>query len=211
MRKLASVAMIVAAVMLIPCLASAENFYAAVRGGPSLTPDNDFGPTGSPDRQEYKLGFAGSGAVGYSFPFGLRTEGEFGFLYTPVKRDGGVNIDGSVKSYLLMANVYYDLKIPALGPFKPYVGVGLGGARVNDDHEIFVNRLGVKADLDNWRTAFAYQGRAGIGYDVNKWLDLTAGYRYVHINSTQQTSGPFKIEYGAIDNHSVELGFAVKF
>jgi opacity protein-like surface antigen len=211
MRKLASVAMVVAAVTLLPCLASAENFYAAIRGGPSLTPDNDLGPVGSTDRQEYKLGFAWSGAVGYSFPFGLRTEGEFGFLYTPVKKDGGVDIDGSVKSYLLMANVYYDLKMPFLGPFKPYVGVGLGGARVNDDHEIFVNRLGVKTDLDNWRTAFAYQARAGIGYDVNKWLDLSAGYRYVHINSTQQSSGPLKIEYGSIDNHSIELGFAVKF
>jgi opacity protein-like surface antigen len=211
MRKLASVVTLVAAVTLLPCLASAENFYAAVRGGPGWTPNNEVGVPGTPNEQEYKLGFTGSGAVGYSFSFGLRAEGEFGFLYTPVSKDAGVDVSGSVKSYLAMANVYYDLKIPALGPFKPYIGGGLGAARVNDDHQIFISRLGVKADVDNWRTTFAYQARIGVGYDVNKWLDLSAGYRYIHINGSQQTFGRAKIDWGGVDNHSAELGFAVKF
>jgi OOP family OmpA-OmpF porin len=194
--------------MLVPAVASAENFYAAIRGGPGWTPDTHDGLPGLEDATEYKTGFTGSGAVGYSFPFGLRTEGELGFLYAPLKREGGVDVDGSVKSYLLMANVYYDLK---LGAFKPYVGVGIGGARVNYDHEVLFNSLGVKVEVDEWRTAFAYQARAGIGYDVNKWLDVSLGYRYVHINSGHIHNGPVRVNLDAVQNHSVELGFAVKF
>ena len=211
MRKLASVAMVVAAVTLLPSLAAAEMFYAAVRGGPSVTPDNKNGLAGFEDTDTYKTGFTGSGAVGVVLPFGFRTEGEFGFLYIPVKTDGGVDVSGAVKDYLIMANAYYDLKLPFLGPFTPYVGVGVGMARENRDHEIFVNRLGVKADIDNWRTTFAYQARVGVGYDVNRWLGLSAGYRYVHVNGGQQTNGAAKISIDAVNNHSIELGFAVKF
>jgi opacity protein-like surface antigen len=54
------------------------------------------------------------------------------------------------------------LKIAALGPFKPYIGFGLGVARVNDDHEVFIDSLGIKEEVDKWRTAFAYQARVGI-------------------------------------------------
>ena len=39
-------------------------------------------------------------------PFGLRAEGELAFLYVPLKSEGGVDVDGSVKNYLLMANAY---------------------------------------------------------------------------------------------------------
>jgi opacity protein-like surface antigen len=212
MRKALRWTVAVAVVTLIaPSVASAENFYAAIRGGPGITPDTKDRFEGPREVTEYKIGFTGSGAVGYMFPFGLRTEGEIGFLYAPVKREGGVDVDGSVKSYLLMANAYYDVKLAILGPFKPYVGAGLGGARVNNDHEIFDNRLGVKVDIDESRTAFAYQARGGMIYDVNKWLDLSLGYRYLHIDGSRVHGGGLRPKLGDIDNHSVELGFAVKF
>ena len=213
MRKLTSVALFAVAVTLIPGLASAENFYAAVRGGPGITPDTDNGFVGSPRlTDEYKVGLTGSGAVGYFFPFGLRAEGEFGFIYSPLKREGGVDVDGSVKSYLLMANAYYDLKLPVLGPFKPYVGFGLGGARVNNDQQMIATFFGGrKVDIDETRTAFAYQARVGVGYEFNKLLDLSLGYRYIHIDSGSVDSGGRRINFDEIRNHSVELGFAVKF
>jgi opacity protein-like surface antigen len=195
--------------LILPSVASAENFYAAVRGGPGWTPDNATGRVGFEDVDTYKLGFTGGAAVGYAFPFGLRAEGELGFIYAPLDTEGGVEVSGSVKNYLLMANVYYDIKIPALGPLRPYIGGGIGGARENRDHQFLLG--GVKVDADNWRTAFAYQARAGVIYDVNEWLDLSAGYRYVHINGGDQTFGAAKVHFDATDNHSVELGFAIKF
>jgi opacity protein-like surface antigen len=205
--------MVAVAVMLafVPSMASAENFYAAVRGGPSWIPDTFTGIPGGEDRETWKLGFTGSGAIGYRFAFGLRAEGEFGFIYGRPDRDGGVEVSGSLKDYLMMANLYYDLRIPALGPFTPYVGAGLGVARENRDMEAFFDTAGRKFDVDNWRTAFAYQARAGIIYDVNKWLDLSAGYRYIHVEGGQQTFGTARVNFGGLDNHSIELGFAVKF
>jgi opacity protein-like surface antigen len=198
--------------LVAPSAASAESFYAAVRGGPGVTPDTRSGLPGSEDVQEFGTGFTGSAALGYVLPFGLRLEGELGYLYSPLKSDGGVSVDGSIKSYLGMANVYYDLKLPVLGAFKPYVGFGIGAASVNDDHEVFASTLGAKFEVDEWRTAFAYQARVGVGYDVNKWLDLSLGYRYVHIDSGhEQNQGGPRINLGPIENHSIELGAAIKF
>jgi OmpA-OmpF porin, OOP family len=198
--------------ILLPSSAWAQNFYAAIRGGPGWTPETVDGRTGFEDPAEYKTGFTGSGAVGYMFPFGLRTEGEFGFLYAPYKSEAGVDIGGSAKSYLLMANLYYDVRTSFLGPFKPYVGFGLGGARVNYDQE-FINFVGVKSSVDDWRTAFAWQARAGIGYELNRLFDVSLGYRYVHIDSGHIDQGPNRVHvnFDAVQNHSLELGFAVKF
>jgi opacity protein-like surface antigen len=122
-----------------------------------------------------------------------------------------VPIDGAVKTWLFMANIYYDLGLRALGPFKPYVGFGIGGARVNEDHEIFINRLGTRENVDDWRTTFAYQARVGITYEVNRWLDLSAGYRFVHVNASSPTVQGQRINYSGMNNHSLELGLAVKF
>jgi opacity protein-like surface antigen len=198
--------------LLLPSAALAENLYAAIRGGPGWTPETIDGRPGFEDPARYKTGFTGGAAVGYVFPFGLRAEGELGFVHSPLESEAGVDLGGAVKSYLLMANVYYDIKLPFLGPFKPYVGVGLGGARVNYDHE-FINFAGVKTSVDDWRTAFAYQARTGIVYDVNRWLDLSLGYRYVHIDSGHIDQGPtrVRVNFDAVRNHSLELGFAVKF
>jgi len=214
MRKLTSVALVVAALTFIPCLASAENFYVSVRGGPGITSDTENGPASAAvrDREEYKVGLTGSGAVGYMFPFGLRGEGEVGFVYSPLKREGGVDIDGSVKSYLLMANAYYDLKLAALGPFKPYVGFGLGVARVNIDQQIFRESVNHNVHVVTPRTSFAYQARVGVGYEVNRWLDVSMGYRFVHIDgSTYDRFGVDVGNVGALNNHSLELGAAFKF
>lgn len=196
--------------LVVPSVGAAENFYVAVRGGPGWTPDTTSGIAGGEDTQKFNLGFTGSGAVGYVTSFGLRFEGEFGYIYSPLKSDGGVDVSGSVKNYAAFANAYYDLKIAALGPFTPYVGFGIGAARSNYDQQVFADSLGVKFNADEWRTAFAYQARLGVTYDVNQWLDLSAGYRYVHINGGELRDKP-KVNVGGLDNHSAEFGFAIKF
>ena len=202
-----------------PSAASAEHVYAAIRGGLGLTTDTTrFTLLGGEEIIELQTGFTGSGALGYRFPFGLRAEGELGYLSSPLSRAGEVDVRGSIKTYLVMVNAYYDLKIPASGPFKPYVGFGLGGARVHNDHEVdfrcSVCQFGIPTPtyaVDEWRTAFAYQARGGMIYDVNPWLDLSLGYRYVHIGGGHVGEGPLRIDLGPIRNHSVELGFAIKF
>jgi len=219
----------VVAAVIAPTAASAENFYAAVRGGPGVTSDAHVqrlvGFFPGDEVIEFKTGFTGGVGVGYRFPFGLRVEGELGYLYVPLKRENFIDVSGSMKSYLLMANAYYDFAFPFLGPFRPYVGGGLGGARVNDDREVVIP-FGIstalcsvpcpspsqKIDIDKWRTAFAYQARGGIIYDVNPWLDLSLGYRYIHVDGGHYHIRAFEsVNSGAQNNHSVEVGFAIKF
>ena len=72
---------------------------------------------------------------------------------------------------------------------------------------------GSKVQIDEWRTAFAYQARVGVGYDVNKWLDLSAGYRFINIDGGHR-DGIFPgvtVHSGAVRNHSLEFGAAFKF
>ena len=198
--------------VMAPAVASAENLYAAIRGGPGWTQDSLDGMFGFEDTTQYKTGFTGGAALGYVLPFGFRAEGEFGFLYIPVKSEGGVGESGSIKNYLLMANGYYDLKLAALGPFKPYVGFGLGVARVNIDQQIFRESVNHNVHVVTPRTSFAYQARVGVAYEINRWLDVSMGYRFVHIDgSTYDRFGVDVGNVGALNNHSLELGAAFKF
>ncbi len=202
--------MLVAAVALVPSLASAQNLYAAVRGGPGFTSDTRQGIVGGEDTVEFHTGFTGGLAAGYAFAFGLRGEGELGVVHAPVKSDAGVATDGSFTSYLVMANAFYDVKL--FGPLKPYVGFGLGVAWVDEDHTAFSDTLSRVFDVDESRAAFAYQVRAGVAYEVNKWLDVSLGYRFVHIDGDDRTvASGVVIRTDALLNHSVEMGVAIKF
>ena len=211
-NALRCVVAVVAMIVAVPAAAAAENLYAVIRVGPGFTSDSLDGRFGQEDTTAYKTGFTFGAALGYALPLGFRVEGEFVFLYIPVDSEGGVDEGGSIKNYLLMANAYYDLKLDALGPFRPYVGFGLGVARVNIQQDIFRESVGHNVHVDTPRTSFAYQARAGIIYEVNQRLDLSVGYRFVHIDGGRyQEFGKDVGNVGALNNHSLEFGAAFKF
>jgi opacity protein-like surface antigen len=209
-----SLATAVALALLVPAVASAQNVYAAIRGGAGSTPATNDGRPGFEDLSEHTAGLTMSGAVGYAWPTGLRGEGEFGVLISPVKSDAGVALGGSVKSYLSMVNLRFDASPMVIEPFKVYVGFGLGGARLSYNDE-YINSSGVKMQADESRAGFACQLRTGIGYDISQRLELSVGYRYVRVSGGQiqqgQGSDRHPVNFDAIKNHSLELGFAVKF
>ena len=60
--------------VMAPAVASAENLYAAIRGGPGWTQDSLDGSFGFEDTTQYKTGFTGGAALGYVLPFGFRAE-----------------------------------------------------------------------------------------------------------------------------------------
>jgi opacity protein-like surface antigen len=211
-QTLKSFLIVFALALLVPSIASAQNIYAAIRGGLGSTPPTNDGRPGSEDLSHHKTGLTTSGAVGYAWPSGLRGEGEFSFIYSPVESEAGVPLGGSIKSYLSMVNLIFGPT--SSRPIKPNVGFGLGGARVNHNDEFF-NSSGVKMQADETRTGFAYQIRAGLGYAINQRVDLSVGYRFVHINggSVQQGLGAdlHQVNFDVVKNHSIEVGFAVKF
>jgi opacity protein-like surface antigen len=210
MAKVAGLWMLIAVVTLFPSVALAQNFYLSLRGGPGFTDDTLDGPKIlTREELEFDTGFTGGAAVGYAWAMGLRAEAEFGLIYAPVKSDGGVPIDGELMNYLIMANAFYDFKF--FGPIKPYVGFGVGAAFIHEDRSIFAERLGRFFHLEEEREAFAWQGRAGVAYELNRMFDVSLGYRFVHIDGGERSPGGFKVETDALHNHSVELGVTFKF
>lgn len=134
---------------------------------------------------EFDLGFVGGITAGRLFANGLRSELELRYSKNDFDKtkasttSGGVTTagpksgaNGDVTSVALMANLFYDFNRD--GSLHPYIGGGVGGARVavND----FGSNSGKIFDGDD--IVFAYQGGAGLAFDLTDRLTLDAGYRY---------------------------------
>ena len=106
------------------------------------------------------IGWAGIGTIGFRFGNGVRAELEGGYRFN----DGDINgISANTKTWNAMANLLYDLET---GTFlEPYIGAGLGA--VNTE----------MANDSEW--AFAYQGIAGLAFEVNDWVEPFIDYRYL--------------------------------
>lgn len=127
-------------------------------------------------------GLALSGAIGFQYAR-TRTELEYRRMAASVDRvayAGGaapavVPLNDDLVAQALMSNVYFDLVNSSR--FTPYVGLGVGGARVE-------NELGERD------AAFAYQGRAGV--DVALGKKLSVGAEYAYFRTLEIDHGPEK-------------------
>jgi opacity protein-like surface antigen len=86
----------------------------------------------------------------------------------------------SYSAWLLLANAYAD--IGTWYGFTPYVGAGIGGARVkwDDLHNTIAGVTTVHEGAENWRFAWALM--AGTSYCLTDNLKLDVGYRYSRVN-----------------------------
>ncbi|GAB4185210.1 MAG: OmpA family protein [Thalassobaculales bacterium] len=199
--------------LLVPAAASAQapsGIYVGGAAGVSLPNDSDLeGPAvgvfpALNTSADLNTGAAINFSVGYRFDMGLRPELEFGWKRNSVDDIGGNSASGSVRSLSAMANLLYD--IPAgMGDIYPYVGAGIGLARVSFDN---VSQGG--ETIDDKSTDFAYQGIAGLGYRLSDTLDLSLDYRYfavpdIDVNSNRRA---VDTEYRS---HLVMLGLRYTF
>ena len=112
---------------------------------------------------------------------------------------------GEMNSLAFMVNGFYDINTGTA--FTPYVGLGVGYARVSADG-ISATGLGfTNGDDDN---KFAYQAIAGVAYQLTPEVALTADYRYF---ATQDPS--FRLSSGAsVDaeykTHNVMVGLMLQ-
>jgi outer membrane protein OmpA-like peptidoglycan-associated protein len=168
--------------------ATPDGIYARVEGGwshvPGLTgtaPNTLFGP------QSFSVnngeGEIGGGAVGYKWgPF----RGELNIDYsqqnlqtlnTSVPFFSGLPLTGHVSNLAFMANAYYDI---ATGTrFTPYVGFGVGAARLSMSNVSASTGFGSLALVNDTDTVFAYQPIAGVHYAISPRIELGLEYRYV--------------------------------
>lgn len=155
--------------------AAAGDMYVEVSPGLSMISDSDTsgGFFASPDI-EYDRGFTIGGALGYQIQDQVRAEASLSYRTADVDQVGGISAgaSGDVNVTSLMANVYYDFDLGL--PVTPYLGAGLGLARVDLDA-----KLGGVSAKDDDDTAFSFSLMAGAAYRISDNLDLSLGYRYL--------------------------------
>ena len=167
-----------------------EGWYGRADVGYSV--DGDLDIEQATDTFDFEEDWMGSVGLGYAMHnSGLRLEGELAFRYNDFEvNDPAVN-DGFARSYAAMFNAYYDFNRG--GSFEPYVGVGVGGARVSAG-ATFNGFNDVFKDED---TVIAYQAMAGVAIGLSERLDLDIGYRYFVANSVAFTSNESSVKLWA--------------
>jgi outer membrane protein OmpA-like peptidoglycan-associated protein len=158
-------------------------------------------------------GFAGGVNGGFEFQSGLRLEGEVVYRRHDEKSATSAGVTapthGSLDNLAIMGNAFYDFN--NVTRFTPYVGAGVGGARLHLDD---FNATGSPGSLsaDDWR--LAYQGIAGVRYTIDPHWSASLDYRYFATTDPKfsgtvlGTPSSLKTDYRT---HNVMLGVAYHF
>ncbi len=172
MKKQMLAATVMAAGIVVAGAANAEGWnrdgvYATVKGGATQAQNQSF-------EAEYDTGFTAGAAVGKKFG-NVRAELEGIYEQSDLDVTG---VDGKTEFYGAMANGYYDFNNSTR--FTPYVGAGLGYGKLRYSSDT----AGVDSSSED---TLAYQGIAGVGYELNPCWTLTGEYRYVGTTKAADT------------------------
>jgi len=180
MRTMKSILAAAALMIGAPAVANAQ-WYVGLDGGGNYQQDPKV--TGS----DSNWGWVGLGQVGYNFG-GPKVELEAGYRH-----------NDDMKSWSAMVNGIYEF-LPQ-SSWHPFLGAGIGWAWLDGDFG--------GTSPKNSDNRFAYQGIAGVSYDVSANLALKAQYRYFATLDTDM--GPANDHNAEYKNHSVLVGFTYKF
>ncbi len=135
-----------------------------------------------------------SGALGHAFDNGFRLEGELSYRGNDLEDAA----DGEATAWGALLNLIYDFNRE--GTIQPYVGAGVGVARVSID----------SGAIDEEDTVLAYQAMAGVGFALSERLVLDLGYRYFAAPEGEYEATP--LAYDAdYDHHAAVIGLRWQF
>jgi OOP family OmpA-OmpF porin len=172
-----------------PALAFAEGGYFGLAGGGNFLSSQDVSQDGGNlNNLGFKSGYALGLTNGHAYANGLRPEFELTYRsnrLSSASAPGGLfggagSASGREDAITTLINLWFDLDGQS-GLFHvvhPYLGGGLGGAIVGL-HSVKVNGSNWNNDSD---LVFAYQGGAGLSFDLPHNLKLSLDYRYVQTN-----------------------------
>ena len=173
-------------------------------------------------------GFSGAAQAGYQFD-SARVEGEYlyqslgrsntTFTVTPTTAAAVSTTypasGTSVSTNSLFVNGYYDFS--SKSRWSPYVGGGLGITWLSASSYTTGNTILRTPGLN--QSAFAYQAKVGLSYQVSDWTSMffqyryggTAGFKYGGATVTAGTQ-TFVIPptSGGLSNHTLELGVRIR-
>lgn len=171
--------------------ASAEGPYATLQGGVYLQRSLSYDFVGLDNffSTKYSKGYDVSGKLGYDFE-GIRIDAElgykqastdqFGFMISgqPLAVQRGKGVTGNVNVLSAMLNGYWDITQKR---FRPFVGGGVGIARVSS-HQVGYSGAGSDGIfLDKSDDAFAFQLMAGVNARITSHVSASVSYRYFDV------------------------------
>jgi OOP family OmpA-OmpF porin len=187
-------------------------WYIGLEGGANWVNDVDAsavlgGGTTIFGSASFDTGWAVLATVGYSFHNHFRIEGEIGYRHNEIDSTTNTTIPvagtgtGDLNELSLMANVLYDIRLGERLVLT--LGAGLGADRAELESGA--------TSLDEW--SFAYQGIAGLGYNLNRKTQLTLNYRYFKAGDITWDVGPAPaaITFDDVTKHTVTLGLRYSF
>jgi opacity protein-like surface antigen len=203
-----------AAMLLLSATAAqaANGLYIEGNIGGSFPQEVDISGEGLTGEADLKNVLVYGGAVGYRLNE-LRVEANVSYRNPDIDSVtiSGTTLDGAgdVGALTGMINAYYDANLGL--PVRPFVGAGIGIARVNIDSD---PSAVLRVDDDD--TAFAWNLMAGVSYDVTNQVTVSAGYRYLHIgdlefNASISGLGSGTLEAKGFASHEVLVGVRYNF
>lgn len=191
--------------------AQTDGWYVGIMGGGNFLQDADVSGGGVNATVDFDAGYAGLIHFGYGWGK-YRLEAEVARRYNGADSISGSNttvgvggVSGNVTAWSGMINGLYDIPVGNF-PIIPYVGAGIGAARIDVDK---VSRnSGFVNDSD---TQFAYQGIAGLGWIFDPNWRANLDYRYFATLDPSFTTGSGASVDGEYRSHSVMLGITYRF
>jgi len=189
------------------------NWYASVFAGGGVVQDVVTDYYGSEYTVRFDAGYVLGATVGRRINDNWRVEGELSYAsyeansYADTAGGSFDNAEGPLNAVYLLANLWYD--IPNSSRFTPYVGGGLGMAKVDGDTFFDDDVYGYGPG----ETKFAYQVGAGVSYGINDRMSLDVGYRYKAVDGVNfdDSDGGGVYENGDVHTHTLQAGLRFDF
>lgn len=147
--------------------------------------------------------------ISYSY----RRTSDFDGVVTPTE-----TIHSKFDSHALMFNMYYDMQ--RMGHIQPYIGAGIGLARVSHDDVSLTDGVNTLTFAGNEQWNVAWQLMAGVGIPLSDRAVLDLGYRYINLGDITTTEEAFcgctsvgtsTLEVDNLEHHEFRLGIRVNF
>jgi len=164
-----------------------KGFYAVARAGMAVNPDQKLNAADLPseatfdEKTKFKSGFTGELGGGYDFGM-FRIEQAGGYMSLKAKgmNSGDFSGEGRNKAMYVQLGAYVD--IPTGTMIEPFVGGGVGVARVDAEFGRTDNLLGTSSSYSGKDWGLLWHADAGVGVKVAPKVTVEVAGRYTQIS-----------------------------